>query len=150
MNITTKVIMASQKFYSYVVAGSVLLISVLILRRKKASKEQQSPAPPKLYPLANTPPEQLPRYVQELLAEVSGCVILQSDVEAFQKAVDYSWAQQNREIIPSCVVRPRNTIELSKTVVILKKEHERLVGSQVEGFFRSGVVVPIRVLGRQP
>lgn len=137
--------MASQKFYSYVVAGSVILISVLILRRKKAAKEQQPPAP-KPHPLANTPPEQLPQYIQELLAAVSGCVILQSDVEAFQKAVDYSWAQQNREIIPSCVVRPRDTHELSKTVAILKKEHERrsLAGSQVESFFsvRSGGVNP--------
>ena len=138
--------MASQKFYSYVVAGSVLLVSVLILRRKKAAKEQRPPAPPKPHPLTNTPPEQLPQYIQELLAAVSGCVILQSDVEAFQKAVDYSWAQQNREIIPSCVVRPRDTHELSKTVAILKKEHERrsLAGSQVESFFsvRSGGVNP--------
>ncbi|EED23504.1 FAD binding domain protein [Talaromyces stipitatus ATCC 10500] len=138
--------MASQKFYSYVVAGSVLMISLLILRRKKAVREQQPPAPPKPHPLANTPPEQLPQYIQELLAAVSGCVILQNDVEAFQKAVDYSWAQQNREIIPACVLRPRDTHELSKIVAILKKEHERRTraGSQVESFFsvRSGGVNP--------
>ncbi|QGA19072.1 hypothetical protein EYB26_006760 [Talaromyces marneffei] len=138
--------MASQKVYSYIAAGSVLLISILVLRRKKAAKEQQPPAPPKPHPLANTPPEKLPQYIQELLAAVPGCVVLQSDVEAFQKAVDYSWAQQNREIIPACVLLPQDTHELSKIVVILKKEHEKrnLAGSPVESFFsiRSGGVNP--------
>lgn len=138
--------MASQKIFSYAAAGSVLLISILILRRKTAAKEQQPPAAPKPHPLANTPPEQLPQYIQELLAAVSDCVILQSDVKAFQKAVDYSWAQQNREIIPACVVRPRDIHELSKIVAILKKEHDRrkLAGSQFESFFsvRSGGVNP--------
>lgn len=143
---TAELNMASQKFYSYVVAGSVLLISILILRRKKAAKEQQPPAPPKPHPLANTPPEQLPQYIQELLAAVPGCVILQSHVDAFQKAIDYSWAQQNREIIPACVLRPSDTHELSKIVAILNKEHDRrtLAGSRVESFFsvRSGGVNP--------
>lgn len=138
--------MASQKFYSYVVAGSVLLISILVIHRKKAAKRQQPPTPPKPHPLANTPPEQLPQYIQELLAAVPSCVILQSDVEAFQEAVNYSWAQQNREIIPACILRPRDTHELSRIVAILKKEHERrnLPGSQGESFFsvRSGGVNP--------
>lgn len=138
--------MASQKVYSYVVAGSVLFISIIILRRKKAVKEQLPPAPPKPHLLANTPPDQLPQYIQELLAAVPNCVILQSNVEAFQKAVDYNWAQQNREIIPACVLRPSDTQDLSKIVAILKKEHGRrnLTGSQVESFFsvRSGGVNP--------
>ncbi|GAM37142.1 hypothetical protein TCE0_022f06807 [Talaromyces pinophilus] len=138
--------MASQKFYSYVVAGSVLLISILVIHRKKAAKRQQPPTPPKPHPLANTPPEQLPQYIQELLAAVPSCVILQSDVEAFQEAVNYSWAQQNREIIPACILRPRDTHELSRIVAILNKEHERrnLPGSQGESFFsvRSGGVNP--------
>lgn len=132
------------QFYSYAAASSVLLISILILRRKKAPP---APPPPKPHPLANTPPSQLPQYIQDLLATVPDCVILQSDVDAFQAAVDYSWAQQNREIIPACVVRPRNTHELSKTVAILNKEHERrcqIAGGKVESFFsvRSGGVNP--------
>lgn len=138
--------MTSQKFYPYAVAGSVLLIPILILRRRKAVKEQLLLAPPMPHPLANTPPEQLSQYIQELLAAVPGSVILQSDVEAFQKALDHSWAQQNREIIPACVVRPRDTHELSKIVSILKKEHERrnTASSQAENFFsvRSGGVNP--------
>lgn len=127
------------------VAGSVLLISILILRRKKVVKKQPA-APPKPHSLANIPPEQLPQYIQELLATVPHCIILQSDVDAFQRAVDGSWAQQNREIIPECVLRPRDTHELSKIVSILKKEHDRrsLAGSQVESFFsvRNGGVNP--------
>lgn len=138
--------MASQQISTYVVAGSVLLITILILRRKKTVKEQQPAAPPKPHSLANTPPELLPQYIQELLAAVPDCIILHSDIDTFQKAVDYSWTQQNREIIPACVLRPRDTHELSKIIAILKKEHDRrkLAGSQVESFFsvRSGGVNP--------
>ena len=56
------------------------------------------------------------------------------------------WAQQNREIIPACILRPRDTDDLSKIVQILHKEHDRrrLAESQIEGFFsvRSGGVNP--------
>ncbi len=96
--------------------------------------------------LANLPTEQLPGYIQCLLAEILSCVILQSDVAAFQKAVNYSWAQQNREVIPACVVRPVNPRQLSRAVVILKREHDSRsqIGTIKAGFFaiRSGGVNP--------
>lgn len=96
--------------------------------------------------LANTPVEQLPKHIRNLHAELPGYVILQSEVAAFQQAVDYSWAQQNREIIPACIVRPHNTQELSHAIEILKREHDIRSQSQtpITGFFsiRSGGVNP--------
>jgi FAD/FMN-containing dehydrogenase len=136
--------MTSQTFYSYAVAAFVVLTSVLMLRRRQASNGQQPAAKPHRF--ASVPPDQLPKHIQSLLAELPGCVILQADVAAFQQAVDYSWAQPVREIIPACIVRPRDTQQLSKAVAILKREHDsrRQAGLPITGFFtvRSGGVNP--------
>ncbi|RYP14039.1 hypothetical protein DL767_010436 [Monosporascus sp. MG133] len=114
--------MASQTFYSFTVFAFVVLTSILMLRQRQASSRQQPATKPHL--LKSVPPEQLPKYIQSLIAELPGCVILQADAAAFQEAVDYSWAQQNREIIPACIVRPRNAQQLGKAVRILKLEHD--------------------------
>ncbi|TVY16611.1 Bifunctional solanapyrone synthase [Lachnellula arida] len=133
-------------FYSYTIAAFAILISVLIFRRKKSPKPNGQQPVAKPHPLASVPPEQLPGYIQTLLAELPSCVILQSDVAAFQQAVDYSWAQQNREIIPACIVRPGDAAQLGIAVAILKQEHDRRyqAGASAKGFFaiRSGGVNP--------
>jgi len=113
--------MPSQIFYTYTVATFILLTSIAMLRRKK-TPEQQSPT--RTYPLANVPIEQLPGHIQSLFAKLPECVILQNDVVAFQQAVDYSWTQQSREVVPACIVRPRNTEQLSQTVKLLKLEYD--------------------------
>ena len=76
------------------------------------------------YPLATVPNDQLPKHIQELLAELPDCVVLQSNVEAFQEAVNAAWAQHNREVIPACIVRPPDTPQLSKAIAILKREYD--------------------------
>jgi hypothetical protein len=137
-------IMALQIYYSYTVAAFVVLTSILMLRRRQAANGQQPATKPHL--LASVPPEQLPNYIQSLLAELPSCVILQADVAAFQQAIDYSWAQQNREIIPACIVRPRDAQQLGKAVAILKREYDSRsqAGAPIAGFFavRSGGANP--------
>ena len=122
----------------------MVLASILLLRRRQVSNEQQPVTKP--HPLASVPPEQLPKYIQSLLSGLPGCVILQADTAAFQEAVDYNWAQQNREIIPACIVRPRDAHELGKVVAILKREHDTRIraGTSTSGFFaiRSGGANP--------
>lgn len=134
--------MTSQIFYSYSVAAFVILTSVLMLRRKQNGQQLTT----KSHPLTSVPHEQLPKHIQSLLAELPGCVILPDDIEAFQKAVDYSWAQTIREIVPACIVRPHDTQELSKAVGILKRELDSRsqAGAPITGFFtiRSGGVNP--------
>ena len=142
--ITAYTIMASHIFYSYMVATFVILTSVLMMRRRQVPKGQQPET--KLHPLASVPTEQLPKYIQSLLSELPGCVILPTDIAAFQQAVDYNWAQQNREIIPACIVRPRDAQQLAKVVAILRREHDRRIqaGTPSTGFFdiRSGGANP--------
>lgn len=82
--------MSSQIFYWYTVAAFVVLAPILMLRQRQASNGQQ-PAT-ESHRLASIPPEQLPKYIQSLLAKVHNCITLQSDVAAFQQAIDYSWA----------------------------------------------------------
>lgn len=136
--------MALLDLYSYTTAALVILVSVLIFRRRQMPNGQQPTMKP--HPLASVQPDHLPPHIQSLLAELPDCVILQSNVDAFQKAVDFSWAQQNREIIPACIVRPRDVHQLSKAVVILKREHDSRTqaGNPETGFFavRSGGVNP--------
>jgi len=136
--------MGLQLFYAYTVAGFVVLTSIFMLRRKQGPEGQQPAIKP--FSLANVPPEQLPKYIRSLLAELPGCVVLQSEVTAFQEAVDYNWAQQNREIIPACIVRPRDVQQLSKALGVLKREYESRsqAGAPTKGFFavRSGGLNP--------
>ncbi|KAH8669061.1 FAD binding domain protein [Xylariales sp. PMI_506] len=98
------------------------------------------------YPLAEVPSEKLPTHIQSLLAELPGCVILQSDTEGFQSVLDSYFVQQSREVIPACVVRPHNVQQLSTAVGILKRQYDSRVqaGSKDTGLFaiRSGGVNP--------
>ncbi|KFA45831.1 hypothetical protein S40293_09659 [Stachybotrys chartarum IBT 40293] len=130
--------MAWQSLYSYSAAALVVLATAFLLRPRKVAKAAATIP----YPLARVPPEQLPRHIQSLLAELPDSVVLQSDVAAFQEAVDYSWTQQHREIIPACVVRPRSARQLATAVALLKREHDERsqTGSPSAGFFtvRSG------------
>jgi hypothetical protein len=130
--------------YSYIVAAIAVLTSVGFLLRRQASNRHHAMS--KVHPLTSVPLDQLPEYIQSLVAEIPESIILQSDVEAFQKAVDHSWAQQNREIIPACIVRPRSTQQLSKAVEVLKREYETRIqaGISTAGFVsvRSGGASP--------
>ena len=132
--------MTFQASYSYTVVAFVVLSSLFILRRKQTQSSRRLEA--KTHSLARVGTEQLPGYIQNLLAELPSCVILQADIAAFQKAVDFNWAQQNREIIPACIVRPCDVRQLAKIVVILKREYDSRIRARSldTGFFaiRSG------------
>ncbi|KAI9691310.1 MAG: hypothetical protein M1820_009773 [Bogoriella megaspora] len=136
--------MASHVQYSYAIAALIILIPLLVIRQRQMPKNERPVMKQNL--LATVPRENLPGYIQKLLAELGDCVILQADVAAFQQAMDGNWAQQNREIIPACIVRPRDTQQLAKAITILKEEHDSRVrtGSLSTGFFaiRSGGVNP--------
>ncbi len=70
---------------------------------------------------ANVLPKQLPAAFKAsspncgLRNPSDGCRSLSS------RPVDYCWAQQNRGIVPTCIVRPVDGQQLSKVVAILKK-----------------------------
>lgn len=67
------------------------------------------------------------RLTRKLASALPDCTILPCDLIAFKKATsDFYWAQQESEVIPACVIRPRNVEEISVAVQILKREYDKL------------------------
>lgn len=62
-------------------------------------------------------------YIRELASALPTSVILPKDVEAFAPAMNVWFSTQNRDIIPACIVRPRDVHELSIAVKHLQREH---------------------------
>lgn len=68
---------------------------------------------------------------------------------AFKRSMNAYWAQQECEVVPACVIRPRNVQQLSTAVTILKQEHDerekRMGKGAPEGLFavRGGGHSPI-------
>lgn len=84
-----------------------------------------------------------------LAADLPGCVILPHDTATFKQSMKSYWAQQEREAVPACVVRPRDVEQLSVAIKILKREfrrrHKNAAGAQGVGLFaiRSGGHSPV-------
>ena len=76
-------------------------------------------------------------------------VILPHDAAAFQQSMKSYWAQQESEVIPACVFRPRDIQQLCAPVIVLRREYDeqRKQSGEVkpEGLFavRSGGHSPI-------
>ena len=119
---------------------SLILLIPLILLIRRAATPSRSPHDleldrmvfsTELTPLTSSLSAALPEDI----------VILPSDIESFKKSMRSCWAQQEMEVIPACSIRPRNTEELSKAMIILKKEFdERGTKDYPDGLFavRSG------------
>lgn len=83
-----------------------------------------------------------------LAAALPNSVILPANSAAFAKSKDAYWAAQECEVVPGCVVQPRDAQELSQAITILQQEQKsrRLAGrAALEGVFavRSGGHSPI-------
>lgn len=85
---------------------------------------------------------------QSLASALPDSVLFPHDV-AFKQSINSYWAQQECEVIPACVVRPRDVQQLCTLITILKREHdgrEKQAGERkVEGLFavRSGGHSPV-------
>ena len=103
-----------------------------------------------LVPRSETaPPTDLPEpaaFIRGLAVALPESVVFPRDVAGFRTSLEVFWNQINREAIPACVVRPRNTQELSVAVKHLKAEYDQRAHSHIshQGFFavRSGGANP--------
>lgn len=84
-----------------------------------------------------------------LAAKLPDCVIFQNDKAAFKNSIDSYWAQQEREVIPACVVQPRDTEQLSAAVKTLKREYDGRQTQAGEGHSGFGLFA-IRSGGHSP
>ncbi len=126
----------------------LIIISILILRRLRASQSLQTAneADHKDVQISSIEPTILS---QSLASALPDTFIFPHDVAAFKQSVNSYWAQQECEVVPACVVRPRDVQELSTAVTILKRENDergqRSGDRKAEGRFavRSGGHSPV-------
>ena len=81
---------------------------------------------------------------KDLMSALANDVLLSSDASTFLHSINSYWAQQECEVIPACVVRPRDVQQLSKAITIIKSQYDRLSGTSKALFaIRSGGHSPI-------
>ena len=103
----------------------LVLISTFILRRSQTSQVEHND----LLSSSSEPT----KLTQSLASALPHSVVHSNDTTAFKQSMNSYWAQQECEVIPGCVVRPRDTQELSKAIGILKREFDEqggLVGDE--------------------
>ncbi|KAK5115415.1 hypothetical protein LTR85_009875 [Meristemomyces frigidus] len=99
------------------------------------------------------PPAEPSQLGGTLAAALPDSVTLPDARPAFKSAVNKYWAQQECEVTPSCVVRPRNAEELSKAVTIIKREYDGQASKREPTGNRSGTsstLFAIRSGGHSP
>ena len=124
--------MASQQLSLSAVTALLIIIAFFVIRRLRSSqKPQAAKSSSRLEPKSSfVKPTILGKTLASALPDN---VILQHDTTAFQQSMDAHWAQQEREVVPACVVRPRDAQQLSTAVMILKGEYDEQVRQAGEG-----------------
>lgn len=99
--------MALQLLFASAVTTLLVIISIFVMRRLRTSQTPEAAKKPKQVDLINSFPE--PTVLSKTLALVlPNSVILPHDAAAFQQSMKAYWAQQECEVIPACVFRPRD------------------------------------------
>ena len=138
-------------FQLFSVSGAttlLVIISIYIVRRLRTSYTLQAAKKPDHLDFPSSLPE--PTILCKNLASVlPDSVIFPHDAAEFKKSMNSYWAQQECEVIPACIVRPRDIQKLCTAVTILKREYDER-GKQAgevkaEGLFaiRSGGHSPV-------
>lgn len=115
--------MAFHLLLASVATTILVVVSVFIMRRLLISLTPQTLKKPDHLGLISSSAE--PRRVGKSLASaLPDIVIFPRDVAAFKESMNSYWAQQECEVVPACVLRPRNVQQLSSAVTILKQEYD--------------------------
>lgn len=140
--------MASQLLYAVAATTFLGIVSIFIKRRLRTSQTLQADKKPDHLDLTSSSPE--PNMLSKSLASaLPDSVILPHDAAAFKQSMNSYWAQQECEVIPACVVRPRDIQQLCTAVTVIKREYDqrrKQAGEEkAEGLFaiRSGGHSPV-------
>lgn len=139
--------MAFQLLVAFTATTLLIVFSVFTMRQRTSQtvqdvKESDQPD------LMSSLPE--PTMLSKSLASaLPDSVILPHDAAAFKQSMSSYWAQQECEVVPACVVRPRDVQQLCTAVNIIMREFDKqrtqISQENVEGLFaiRSGGHSPI-------
>ncbi|OAL65160.1 FAD binding domain protein [Trichophyton rubrum] len=104
-----------------VTAALLIAVSVFFaMRRLRGSPKEPEP---ELVVRSSEAAIQLNKLLASALPE--DVVVLPQNAATFRKSMNTYWAQQECEVVPACVVRPRNIDQLCTAVTILKGEYDR-------------------------
>ena len=140
--------MLFQMLSASVVTTLLIFMSIFIMRRLRNSQTLQTVKEPNHLDLIDNLPA-LTALSKSLGSALPDSVIFPHNTAAFKQSMNSYWAQQECEVIPACVVRPRDVQQLCSAVTILKREYdERRKGAgkaNAEGLFavRSGGHSPV-------
>ncbi|TVY43039.1 Bifunctional solanapyrone synthase [Lachnellula cervina] len=97
-------------------------ISIFIMRRLGTALVPQPANGPDHSSIASSSQDPIYGILSKALASaLPDAVIFPHDEVAFRKSMDSYWAQQECEVVPACVVQPRDAQQLSTAVKILKR-----------------------------
>ncbi len=140
--------MAFQLLSASAATTLLIVISIFVIRHLRTLPTPQAAKKPNHLDLTSSSLE--PTILSKSLAvALPDSVIFPHDAAAFKQSMNSYWAQQECEVIPACVVRPRNVQELCTAVTILKREYDergKQAGeARAEGLFaiRSGGHSPV-------
>ncbi|KAK9368427.1 hypothetical protein V1509DRAFT_91133 [Lipomyces kononenkoae] len=101
----------------------IIVISIFVVRRRNS---QTSLTAKKVIPLDVTSSSLEPTTLSKSLASaLPDIVIFPHDAAAFKQSMNSYWAQQECEVIPACVVRPRDVQQLCAAVTVIKREYDK-------------------------
>lgn len=126
-------------------AAAMTLLIIVIMSRLRILQTRQAVTEPDH--LGSSP--ELTMLSKSLALALPKSIIFPQDAAAFKQSMNSYWAQQEREVIPACVIRPHNIQQLSMAVRVLKREFDerrKQAGEKkAEGLFaiRSGGHSPV-------
>ncbi|TVY12607.1 Bifunctional solanapyrone synthase [Lachnellula arida] len=103
------------------VATILITISIFIMRRLRTALVPQPANGPDHLSVASNSQDPIYTMLSKALPDA---VIFPHNEVAFRKSMDSYWAQQECEVVPACVVQPRDAQQLSTAVKILKREFD--------------------------
>lgn len=106
--------MAPQLLFASAVTAFVAIVSIFTMRLLRS-------APRNLTQSDLPEPTAISKRLSEALPD---SVIFPHDTAAFRESTNSYWAKQECEVVPACVIRPRNDQELSIAVTILKNNYD--------------------------
>ena len=115
--------MASQLLSASVATTLLLIIFIFILRRLRTSHSLQAAKKPNhLDPTSSL--HEFTVLSKGLALALPDSITFPHDAAAFKQSMNSYWAQQECEVIPACIVRPRDVQQLCTAVTILKLEYD--------------------------
>ncbi|KAF2804894.1 FAD-binding domain-containing protein [Mytilinidion resinicola] len=134
--------MTFQSLSAYTTIILLLIISIYLIRHFWLGLGLKVAKKPDLA-LASHPPK--PSMISKSLASaLPDSVIFPRGAASFEQSMNSYWAQQECEVIPACVVRPRTVQELSTAVTLLKREYAESSNNSGDKLaIKGGVVIDL-------